>query len=162
MLNSDYIEAGRVCNTYGLNGKLKVEVWLDSVEFLAGFPRVFIQGRAYLMKSCRQQKDFAIISLDGVDNIDAAKNLKGKALYISREDAHLEPGEFFICDIIGSKVLDDNSNEIGTLIEALETPASIVYIVKGESEHLIPAVPEFIMSTDIVNKTVRVKLIEGM
>ena len=59
-------------------------------------------------------------------------------------------------------MVDEQGNEIGKLADVMETPASNVYVVKGEREHLIPAVPEFIMSTDAENGTITVHLIEGM
>ena len=63
---------------------------------------------------------------------------------------------------IKAGVVDEQGREIGTLTDVMETPASHVYVVKGETEHLIPAVPEFILSTDAENGIITVHLIEGM
>ena len=59
-------------------------------------------------------------------------------------------------------MVDENGAAVGTLTEVFDTPASRIYVVKGEQEHLIPAVPEFIMSTDPEAGIVTVHLIEGM
>ena len=94
--------------------------------------------------------------------MNAAMRLKGKTVSVRREDAALPRGAFFLQDIIGAKVVDEQGSEIGTLQDVMETPASNIYVVKGESEHLIPAVPEFILKTDAENGVITVHLIEGM
>ena len=58
--------------------------------------------------------------------------------------------------------MDEDGNEIGTLTDVMETPASNIYVVQGETEHLIPAVPEFIKKTDADAGVITVHLIEGM
>ena len=129
MEKRDYIEAGRIVNTHGVAGEVKIEVWLDSPAFLKRFPRLFIEGRAYTVSAARVQ---------------------------------LPPGTFFLQDILGAKVQDEQGREIGILVDVLERPASNIYVVRGEEEHLIPAVPAFIKRTDPEAGIVTVHLIEGM
>ena len=62
----------------------------------------------------------------------------------------------------GEVYVTEDGAEIGKLVDVLERPASNIYVVKGETEHLIPAVPEFVMSTDAENGVITVRLIEGM
>ncbi len=89
-------------------------------------------------------------------------SLKNRTVYIDRADAPLKKGEYFLCDIIGARVETEDGSFVGTLEDILETPASSVYIVRGDAEHMIPAVPEFILNTDAENGVVTVHLIEGM
>ena len=58
--------------------------------------------------------------------------------------------------------MDEEGREVGVLEDVMETPASRIYVVKGKTEHLIPAVPEFIKQTDPEAGIVTVHLIEGM
>ena len=97
-----------------------------------------------------------------MDDVNAAMRLKGKKLSVRREDAALPKGAFFLQDILGAQVVDEAGNEIGTLVDVMETPASNVYVVRGETEHLIPAVPAFILKTDADAGLITVRLIEGM
>lgn len=157
-----FIEAGRIINTHGVAGEVKIEVWLDSPAFMKKFKRLYIGGRETAVLSAREHKGFLLAKLDGVDDVNAAMALKGKTLLINREDVRLPKGAFFIQDIIGASVIDQSGAEIGRLSEVLETPAHRVYVVKGEREHLIPAIPEFVMSTDSGAGVIRVRLIEGM
>ena len=158
----DYVEAGKIVNTHGVAGEVKIEVWLDSPEFFRQFKRLYLGGEERKILSARTHKHFVIARLEGVDDLNAAMALKGKTVEILRADAHLKKGEFFVQDILGFTVVDEQGNEVGRLVDAEETPASMLYHVKGESEHLIPAVKEFILSIDAEKEEIRVHLIEGM
>ena len=162
MEKREYIEAGRIINTHGVAGEVKIEVWLDSPQFLKSFKRCFIDRREVKLLSARVHKGFLIVKLEGVEDVNAAMALKGRTVFIDRADARLPKGAFFLQDIIGASVVDESGSEIGKLVDVMETPASTGYVVKGEREHLIPAVPEFILSTDADNGIITVHLIEGM
>ena len=157
-----YVEAGKIVNTHGVTGEVKIEVWLDSPAFFKTFKRLFINGAEKKILSAREHKQFIIARLEGVEDLNAAMALKGKTVEILRADAHLKKGEFFIQDILGFRVVDERGTEIGRLVDAEETPASMIYVVKGEKEHLIPAVREFILGIDARREEIRVHLIEGM
>ena len=158
----EYVEAGRIVNTHGVAGEVKIEVWLDSPEFFRTFKRLYIGGEEKKILSARTHKQFVIARLAGVDELGAAMALKGKTVEILRADAHLKDGEFFVQDILGFRVVDEEGREVGTLVDAEETPASMIYVVKGEREHLIPAVKEFILDIDAEKEEIRVHLIGGM
>ena len=162
MEKKQYIEAGRITNTHGINGEVKIEVWLDSPAFLKKFKTLYIDGKQVKLVSGRVHKGFLIAMLEGVSDVNAAMCHKNKTVYIDRAEARLPRGAFFLGDIIGAEVRTEDGTVIGTLTDILETPASNIYVVKGEAEHLIPAVPEFIVGTDAENGVVTVRLIEGM
>lgn len=162
MEKQEYIEAGRISNTHGVAGEVKIEVWLDSPQFMKKCGRIFVEGKEYKIASAKVHKGFLITKLEGIEDVNVAMGLKGKTAYIIRSDAKLPEGGYFIQDIIGAKVRDEQGREIGRLTEVLERPASNIYVVQGEEEHLIPAVPEFIMSTDPEAGVITVRLIEGM
>ena len=157
-----YVEAGMIVNTHGINGEVKIEVWLDSPEYFRSFKRLYLNGAEKKILSARVHKSFVIARLDGVEDLNAAMALKGKTVEILRADAHLKEGEFFVQDILGFRVVDEQGTELGRLADAVETPASMIYVVKGEREHLIPAVKEFILNIDAEREEIRVHLIEGM
>ena len=157
------IEAGRIVNTHGVQGEVKIEVWLDSPRFFKSFRRLVLPGGGELkILSAREHEGFVIARLEGTEDVNAAMRLKGQTVFVRREDAALPRGAFFLQDIIGAKVEDEEGREIGILTEVMETPASNIYVVRGEREHLIPAVPEFIRKTDADAGRITVRLIEGM
>ena len=162
MKKQQYIPAGKIVNTHGVQGEVKIEVWLDSPQFLRRFGRIFLGEREYRIESARAHKGFLLAKLEGVEDVNAAMALKGKELRVDRNDVRLPRGTYFLQDILGARVVDEAGTEIGVLTEVLERPASNVYVVQGESEHLIPAVPEFVLSTDAEAGVITVRLIEGM
>lgn len=162
MEKKQYIEAGKIVNTHGVKGEVKIQVWLDSPDFMRKFKTVYIDEKGVKINSARVHKGFLIAKLDGADDINAAMSLKNKTVYIDRADAPLKKGEYFLCDIIGAEVVTEDGAKLGVLADILETPASDIYIVRGETEHMIPAVPEFILNTDAENGVITVRLIDGM
>ena len=163
MEKNPFIEAGRIVNTHGVQGEVKIEVWLDSPKFFRSFKRLYTAGGQELkVLSARTHKDFVIAKLEGVEDLNAAMALKNKVVSIRRSDAALPHGAFFLQDILGARVVDEDGNEIGVLEDVMETPASNIYVVRGAAEHLIPAVPEFIKKTDAEAGVITVHLIEGM
>ena len=157
-----YLEAGRIINTFGIRGEVKLEPWCDSAEFLKPLRRMYIDGKAWKVLSSRVHKGCLIVLFEGVADMNAAMCLKNKIVFFDRADAKLPKGHFFLADIMGAEVVDENGARVGTLTEIVELPGQNVYIVRGETEHSIPAVPEFILETDPVNCRIRVHLIEGM
>lgn len=162
MEKKQFLEAGEIVNTHGVRGEIKILPWTDSAEFLRGFKTLYIDEKAYRVVSSRVHKGCLIAALEGVDDINAAMTLKGRMIYFDRRDAKLPKGRFFLADVIGARVVDEAGNEIGALTEVIENPAQNIYVVRGETEHLIPAVPEFILSTDTEAGIITVRLIEGM
>ncbi|MCQ2405645.1 MAG: ribosome maturation factor RimM [Oscillospiraceae bacterium] len=156
------LEAGKIVNTHGIKGEIKIEPWADSPEFLTKFKKLYIGETGYKVKRSYAQKSMVIVSLEGIDDINAAMTLKNKIVSIDRGDARLPKGSFFIADIIGSRVISEEGEELGILDDVMQVPSGNIYVVKGEREILIPAVPEFIKSTSPEKGEIIVSLIEGM
>ena len=157
-----YIDAGKIVNTHGVRGEVKIEVWLDSPSALKRCGRIYLGGEEKKLLSAREHKGALIASLEGVEDVSAAMALKNRVVQIARADAKLPRGAFFLQDIIGASVVDEQGTEIGRLTEVLELPGHRVYVVWGAAEHLIPAVPEFVLKTDADAGVITVRLIEGM
>lgn len=94
MAKEQYIEAGRIVNTHGVTGEVKIEVWLDSPAFFKKFKRIFVDGKEMPVTASRTHKDFLLAKLDGVNDVNAAMSLKGKTVHIDRADAKLPKGRF--------------------------------------------------------------------
>mgnify|MGYP002864269542 CR=1 FL=1 len=157
-----YLEAGRIVNTHGIRGEVKIEPWADDASFLTRFRRFYLDGKPIGVRSVRVQKTMCICALEGVEDVNTAMTLKGKVIFIDRRDAKLPAGTVFLQDILGAKVVEEDGHELGILEEVLPAPAASVYVVRGEREILIPDVPAFILEKDAENGIVTVRLIEGM
>ena len=162
MEKEKYLEAGKIVNTHGVRGEVKIMPWADSPEFLQKIKTLYVGGEAVKVTASRVHKGAVLAKLEGVDDVNAAMALKNKVVHISRKDVKLPRGSFFIADIIGAKVVTEDGTELGTLADVMEMPAQNIYLVKGEREIMIPAVEEFILKTDVKNGVITVRLIEGM
>lgn len=154
-----YIEAGEIVTTHGVRGEVKVLSWLDSPEMLCEFNRCRISGREYVMDSVRVQKTCNLVKLRGVDTMEDAQKLRGKTMELYREDISDEL--IFAAELVDVEVYADGAR-IGKIKEVLDYPGNSVYVVQGEREYLIPAVKEFILSTDLERNQMQVKLLKGM
>ena len=157
-----FIEAGEIVNTHGVRGEVKIMPWTDTPEFLRAIKTLYVDGQPLHVTASRIHKGAILAMLEGVEDVNAAMRFKGKRVYIDRNDAPLEPGRFFIQDIIGADVVTESGEAVGKLADVIDAPAGMIYIVRGETEHLIPAVDEFILNTDADNGVITVRLIEGM
>ena len=154
-----FIEAGEIVTTHGVRGEVKVLTWLDSPELLCEFDRCRIAGKDYTMESVRVQKTCNLVKLSGVDTMEAAQAMRGKVIELYRED--IDEDLIFGAELIGVEVYEGDAL-LGKITDVLDYPASSVYVVSGEHEYMIPAVSQFILSTDVDANRMQVKLIEGM
>ena len=154
-----FVEAGEIVTTHGVRGEMKVLPWVDSPEILCEFDRVRIEGREYIVQSCRIQKSCNLLKVEGIDTMEAAQAMRGKVVELYRED--IDDEVIFAAELIGVEVYADGEN-IGKIVEVLDYPGNSVYVVKGKHEYMIPAVKQFILSTDMEKNEMQVKLIEGM
>jgi len=154
-----FLEAGEIVTTHGVRGEMKILPWADGPEFLTEFDRVRIGGADYKVESCRIQKTCNLLKVQGVDTMEDAQALRGKTVEVYRCDAPADM--IFVAELIGMRVLADGE-EIGKITDVLDYPGNKVYVVSGKHEYMIPAVRQFILSTDMENEVMQVKLIEGM
>ena len=161
-----YLEIGKIVATQGLKGEVRVEPWCDSAEFLCEFKTLYMDKGNTVVKvqKARPQKTLCIIKLEGTDTQESAQKLRGKVLYIDRNDVELDENSYFVQDLIGITVIDADTDEVyGEIVEVSETGANDVYHIKnGEVVYLIPAIPDVIIDTDITNSKMLIRPLKGL
>ena len=169
---SRYIECGKIINTHGCHGDVKAEPWTDTPRDLLDLGRVFLgegenKRQMKILRGAVMQGRFLMLTLEGVDSMDAADALRNQVLYAAREDFHLAEGQYFLSDAIGLPVLDAREGREGTMLGVVEdilpNAASHIYTVRTPdgAEVLVPAVPAFIADV-IPGECVRMTPIDGM
>ena len=164
---SKYLECGKIINTHGVRGGLKLESWCDTPKDLASLKKVFLKKGAeyegHKVKKAAVFKQFVIFELEGINDIDEAMKLKNTIVFADRDDISIDEDAFFLADLIGLPVFDIASGDkIGTLSDVLNLGASDLYEIKTDNgKKLIPAVDEFIKEIDL-DRGIFVSLIEGM
>lgn len=158
-----FLESGKIVNTHGVKGDIKIQPWSNSPEFLTQIKTIYVDDVPYHILKWKIQKECLLATVKEIDSLEKALHFKNKIVFINRDDVKLDKGEYFIQDIIGFDVIDDDRGApAGKLKDVLQLPAGNVYVVQGDREILVPAVPEFIHGIDLEAGVIRVHFIEGM
>lgn len=166
-MEKQYLECGKIINTHGIAGAVKLESWCDSPEVLASFETVYFKkGEVYKPVEVLRAsvfKRFVLMTLEGITDIDAAAALKETVVYADRDELPIEEGQHFIADLVGLPVIDaDSGKEYGILDDVINTGASDIYVIKSaDGEKMMPAVDEFVKEIDL-ERGIFVTPIEGM
>ena len=159
----DYILVGRIVNAHGIKGEVRVQPRDGDPHFLTRFRTFYMDGRPVSPTASHVHKSFLLMKLPGVEDMNAALDLRGRDLYIRREDAALPDGEWFDDELLGLTVVDEAGTSLGELVAVENYPAHKVYTVRGNREYLIPAVKDaFILDIDMDAGRMTVRVWEGM
>ena len=165
----ELFRVGVISNTHGIRGEVKVYPTTDNVRRFDDLKEVILDtGKEQLnlhVTSVKYFKNMVILKFKEFDNINDIIPYKGMDLLVTRENAiPLEEGEYYIADIIGSKVITDEDKILGTLTDVLQTGENDVYVVKTKDgkEVLLPSIEECILDRDIENKIIKVHIMKGL
>lgn len=165
-----FFQVGIISSTHGIRGEVKVFPTTDDVKRFKKNTEVLLEtGKDVRIPLKITQvkffKQFVILKFEGFDSINDIEKYKGRSLYVSRENAvSLNRDEYFIADLIGMKVFDEENAFIGELKEVYETGANDVYIISrdGGEDLLIPAIKQCILDVDVKEGVMKVHLLEGL
>lgn len=163
------LQVGVITTTHGVRGEVKVFPTTDDVKRFKKLKEVILDtGKEQLVleiEGVKFFKQFAILKFKGMDTIEDVQKYRQRSLYVTRENAvRLKRDEYFIADLIGLQVQDENGEPIGVLREVLQTGANDVYIIdrKDGKELLLPAIKQCILQVDIEGGFVRVHVLDGL
>ncbi len=165
----DFFRIGVITKPHGLKGEVKVFPTTDDAKRFKKLKKCIIRTKKGDIeaekKSCKFFKNLVILSFVGYDDINEVEAFRNCDIYVSREDAvPLEEGEYYISDVIGSDVYEDNGSHLGTVNDVLQTGANDVFTVALENgrELIIPVINDCVIDIDTEGKKVIVKLMKGM
>lgn len=186
----DFFKVGIIVSTHGLKGEVKVYPTTDDVRRFKRLKRVHLSmERVHSMEkvhsteeeasegvprstdisleieSVKFFKQFAILKFRGIDSIEDAQRYRKASLLVPRSDAvRLEKDEYFVADLIGLTVRNEDGAEIGTLRDVMETGANDVYVIalSDGRELLLPAIRQCVLEVDLEAGFVRVHILEGL
>ena len=165
------LRVGTIVTTHGLKGEVKVYPTTDEPERFYDLKKVWLDRSGKMenmiqleVENVRFSKNLALVKFKEYDSIDDVMAIRKGELYVDRADAiPLAEGEYFVGDIIGCKVLDENDTELGTVKEFIETGAHDVMLVKTDGKDLmIPYCDPFIIEKAPEEGYIRVHLIPGL
>ena len=163
------LQVGGIANTHGIRGEVKVFPTTDDPKRFCELDKVKLDtGRGYLeleIEHVKFFKQFVILKFKGIDHINDIEKYKGKGLWITREQAvELEEDEYFIMDLIGVPVYNEDMQKIGCMKDVMTTGANDVYVIEKEDgrELLLPAIKECILEVNIQEHYIKVHVMEGL
>lgn len=168
---NDLLQIGRITGSHGVRGEVSVYSLTDDPRRFSVLKDCFLVTEDFSskvpMKASRARiaADKVLLKLEGVDDRDAADALKGRYLAVTRENAvRLKPDTYFICDLIGCTVVDEEAGTLGVIADILQNGATDIYVVKRENakDLLLPAIRQVVREVDIASGIVRVRLLEGL
>ena len=165
----DLLQVGIIASTHGVRGEVKVYPTTDDPRRFRRLKEVVLDtGKEKMnleIEGVKFFKQFVILKFKGLDNINDIEKYRQKSLYVTRKNAvRLQRDAYFIADLIGLKVQDEDGKELGTVKDVIETGANDVYEVEmadGKSL-LLPAIKQCILNVDVENGTMQVHVLEGL
>jgi 16S rRNA processing protein RimM len=158
----EFLAVGQIINTHGIKGEVKVYPLTDDAKRFRKLETVYIDGIQRKISWCKIQPDTVILKIEGIETPEEAYKYKDKYIEIKRENAvKLENDRYFVADIIGSRVIDENNKELGNVFDVIVTGSNDVYWVKGKEEVLVPALKSVIIKMDMENKLIIIKPVES-
>jgi 16S rRNA processing protein RimM len=161
------IDIGKIVNTHGIKGELKIQAWCDSPDMLLDIDKFYLEDEKTVLEpvSARIHKNNVLMFLKGIEDFDSAEALKNKVILADKSYFKLEKNTFFIDDLIGLSVFDiDNEKLYGKITDIFQTGANDVYVVHDDErkEYLIPAIKDCIIETDIKSKVMKIRPLKGL
>jgi 16S rRNA processing protein RimM len=165
----ELLRVGVITSTHGIRGEVKVFPTTEDPKRFDKLKQCIIELKREVLnleiESVKYFKQYVILKFKGYDNINDVEQFLKKDLLITRDNAiKCEPGEFFICDLIGLTVVTDDGITLGKLTNVLETGANNVYEVtaKDGKQILIPVIDECILNHDLEQQMITVHLLKGL
>ncbi len=169
MEKKDRLRVGVITSPHGVHGEVNVFPTTDDPKRFLDLKKIYLDTKKELIeceiKSVKFFKNMVILSFNGMDDRNAIEKFRQCDLLIDREDAmELGEDEYFICDLIGLDIIDEDGKKIGVLKDVMTSAANDVYVVEktdGE-ELLIPAIRDCILDTSLEEGYIRVHLLPGL
>ena len=165
----DLLEVGKIVNTHGLRGEVKVVSWTDYPEVFEDIEYVYVKKGAEYERldvgNIKYQKGNLIIKFPQIKDIDEAQRYKNQVLYAERDVlGELPDGVYYIADIIGLEVVTEDGRSIGTIADVFNTGSNDIYDVRreGKKNMLIPVIDDVVLNVDLESGKVTVRLIDGL
>jgi 16S rRNA processing protein RimM len=167
----EYIEIGKIVNTHGLKGELKIESWssFDDERYEKGntvYLNIDNKYVPFIVASYRKHKGYPLVTFKGYEDINLVEKYKTKIVYIDKDErGELEEDEFYTDELIGLDVFDDENKNIGKVISVEFTNGAqdnLRVCTKDNKEFLVPYVDEFILDVNLDEGYIQIHVMDGL
>ncbi len=146
---------GKIVKTIGIKGEVKVIGYTDSLERFKTLKSFFVENELFECERASVRNDFVALKIAGVDDPNQAEKFKDKLIYVDRENAvKLDKNHYFVVDLIGCNIVDENGKQIGFVTDVENYGASdILVFTNNGKEKRVPFILDGFKSIDVENKT---------
>ncbi|WP_026660436.1 ribosome maturation factor RimM [Butyrivibrio sp. AC2005] len=171
---TEYFQVGVIASTHGLKGEVNVFPTTQDPERFLDLEKVILdtgrEGKKELtIERVRFNKKFVIVKFKEFNDINEVERFRHRELIVRREDAiPLEEGEYYLADLEGMKVVDEDGKELGIVKQVIQTGANDVYEMErsdagdGADTVMIPGIRECVKNIDIDNKVMTIHVMDGL
>ena len=163
------LRIGVITTTHGLRGEVKVYPTTDDVSRFDACDEVILvtpkEKIPLHIERVKYFKNLVIVKFKEFDDISQVETFRKCDIMVTRENAvPLEEGEFFICDVIGAEVVEEDGTPVGTVSDVMETGANDVFVIQTADgkEVLFPSIPECIRSVDVETQKIVAHIMPGL
>ncbi len=165
------IRIGKIVNTQGLKGHIRVYPLTDYKERLEEVEYIYIENEKdtkFMIENIWYKNNLVILKLESFNNINDVERFKNRNIYIDESQLRELPEDtYYIFELVGLEVYDLEDKYIGKIIDVLKQSAQDIYVIEyntneSKKTFMLPAVKEFVKSIDLEKNKVKIKLIEGM
>uniref|UniRef100_UPI003FEDE188 ribosome maturation factor RimM n=1 Tax=Candidatus Onthocola sp. TaxID=3085646 RepID=UPI003FEDE188 len=154
---NEMIYIGKTVSTFGIKGELKVISDFEYCDkaYKVG-NKVLINNIEHIISSIRYHKNYVLLKIDNLNNINDILKYVGFNIYIKRLDLNLSKDEFLYKDLINSEVVDEDDTKLGKIIEVVNG-INVLIKVKGTKEFYIPLIDNYVKKFDLDKKILYTK-----
>lgn len=167
----DFIEIGKIVNTHGLKGELKIESWssFDDIRYEKGnivYLNIHDEYVPFTVATYREHKGYALVSFEGLQNINLVEKFKTHIVYIDKDSrGDLEEDEYYSDDLVGLSVIDEQEIKIGEVISVEFTNGAqdnLRVRTINKKEFLVPYVDAFILDVNLDEGYIQIHMMDGL
>lgn len=161
----ELFQVGAITSTHGVRGEVKVFPTTDDAKRYSKLKEVYLEDTLVHIESVKYFKNLVIVKFKEYNSLNDVESLKGKNLYVTRQNAvKLKKDEYFVADLIGLRIIDEERNIGGELTDVMSTGANDVYIINLDDgrELLLPAIKDCVLNVDFENRIIKINILEGL
>lgn len=166
-MKKEFLKAGKIVGVHGIKGFARVQHWCDSPEFFCTLKNLYLnkdRSQKLTVEKASEHGNVMLVKFKGINSIEEIEQYRSKVVYMLRDDALLEEGQYFIDELIGCTVYHADTNEVlGKISDVSSTGANDVWhIVKDDKEYLLPAIKDCIISVDVESDKAAIRPLKGI
>ena len=163
------LRVGIITSPHGIAGEVNVFPTTDDINRFSILKQCVLKTEKETLNldvtGIKFHKNMVILRFKQFNNINQIEKFRQAELFVTRENAvPLEEGEYFICDLVGLKVVTDDGRDFGVLKDIMQTGANDVYVIEtlDGREVLFPSIPQCILNRDLEAGVITVHIMKGL